>query len=135
MATSDLPSDPRDYDRWFRDRKPDPRAEAEQFERWMEDLGLSENQLHKVTGRPRGYIQQRRALLHSCPEIIAAWDARQVSWTNVREILAGARDNLDAQRATLDMVIKRRKARRRVDASAIRMFARGAASAGSSAQE
>lgn len=134
MATSDLPTDPDEYDRWFRDRKPDPYAEGLQFEAWIEEFGISENQLHYRTGRPRDYINKRRKYVQGNPELKTALDGKQVTWSHVREILAGAPDDHEVQRVTLDMVVKRRKAKRRVDGDAIRMFARGAASARTSPQ-
>lgn len=126
--TQDLPSNPEEYDAWYRGRKPDPRAEAVQFEAWMEEYGLSENQLSKRIGRPRAYIQQRRALLRASPALVAAWETQQITWTHLREICVGAPDNPAAQEAALAMVIKRRKGRKALDPTAIRMFARGAAS-------
>jgi hypothetical protein len=123
-----LPERPEDFDAWYRSRKPDRLAEGERFEAWIDELQLSEAKLSEMIGRPRSYIQQRRALVHAAPEVQEAWRAGQINFTHAREI-AEATNDLDVQSKTLRMVLGRIAAKKPVTREAIVMFARGASGA------
>lgn len=122
----DLPLIPEAYDSWFSNLRPDPLVEAQQFEAWIGELAISEAELARRTGRPRAYIQQRRLLLRAAPEVLQAYLDKRITFTHLREICIGAPENQEAQRITMAMVIRRTAGRRTLDATAIRMFARGA---------
>lgn len=67
-----------------------PIEEGAAYERLIKELGISENELSKRLSKPRTYIQVRRALAASAPEIHQAIAAGTLTITHARAIAAGA---------------------------------------------
>lgn len=67
-----------------------PIEEGAAYERLINELGVSENELSKRLSKPRTYIQTRRAIANAAPEIHEALTAGTLSLTHARAIAAGA---------------------------------------------
>lgn len=67
-----------------------PVEEGAAYERLIKDLGVSENELSRLLGKPRTYIQTRRAIANAAPEIHQALATGTLSITHARAIAAGA---------------------------------------------
>jgi ParB/RepB/Spo0J family partition protein len=98
-----------------------PVEEGKAFERLMQQHSLSENELHRLTGKSRSYIQQRRALAGAAPGLTKALRDGAVSFTLARAIAAGAPGNVAAQEQALSDL----KGRSRWDGPATEADAKG----------
>ncbi|HEU4322096.1 MAG TPA: ParB/RepB/Spo0J family partition protein [Roseiflexaceae bacterium] len=75
--------------------------EGESFERLMQILGISENELAARLGKNRGYIQQRRGIVGAAPELRQALINEQIKFAQARGLIAGSGGRHDIQVAAL----------------------------------
>ncbi len=78
-----------------------PIEEGVAYERLIADLKLSEAELARRLGKNRAYIQQRRAIAHAAPEVIAALDEGAITFSQARAIAQAAPGEAKAQKAAL----------------------------------
>ena len=65
-------------------------AEGARFVEWS-GPHISENQLSKLIGKSRGYIQQRKAVYLAHPSVFAAYQVGQITFSQMRMIAYRAR--------------------------------------------
>lgn len=84
-----------------------PADEGAAYERLIKDLGISEAECARRTGKPRSYIQQRRAIANAAPEVKAAHADGTITLTHARTIALAAPGDHKAQKKALATIVKR----------------------------
>jgi hypothetical protein len=81
-------------------------VEGERFAQWERE-GWSEAELSRRIGRPRAYIQQRKALYHAAPTVKAAFFEGKILLIHARQIAQVARGSYASQERALELLLVR----------------------------
>lgn len=84
-----------------------PADEGAAYERLIKELGISEAECARRTGKPRSYIQQRRAIANAAPEVKQAHAEGTITLTHARTIALAAPGDHKAQKKALASIVKR----------------------------